>query len=639
MMFVASDIPAHEWIDDEAGAQELLEQCLDAPVVAFDTETTGLDIMRDKAVMFSIAVPGRRAALPANKLKVFSPLLEFGVLAMHNSKYDMHIVENTCGIRTRATVYDTLPMAVMENTERSSYDLKTLASDGLFTPEDPRYIKYESIFGGRIKTAPDAIRILGLEATANYASMDAYAELNVFFELRRRLMDIETYRDGITLWDLFASEEVPFTHALYSCERNGVLLDIPLLEEKAEVAEKTIEKLAGEFNARARMPININSTPQLAHFFYDIQGRPIKKRTAGGKTGVRKPSVDAQVVDEWAKEGDVFSEILLEYRKHKKILSTYLKGWVKLADNSGRIHTTLNQGGTDTGRLSSRDPNLQNVPRPGDVEKDIYRLREAFIAPEGYVLIGADYDQLEMRIMAELADESSMIEMINRGWDIHSANASLMYDVEYDDIISAKKEKSALEGVGKKIPASIITLLGYRQDAKTIGFGLNYGQGVKALAEKLGCTKQEAQLKIEKYFEPFPNVRDFIDRVHDSLHANGEVFTYSGRIRQLSGGLNQADFGKLARAERQSVNTIIQGTAADIVRLAMIYCHQDPRLRASGAQMLLQIHDELLFQCPLDTAEDAKGYVQENMELPYSEEFSVLITATPEIGRKWTDVH
>lgn len=635
-MLVVSDIPEHEWIDKEDDVKTLLGECLSAPVVAVDTETSGLDIVRDKAMLWSIAIEGRRISMPAKYLPIFKPFFESDVpKTAHNAKFDMHMIANACDIRMKGPIFDTQVMAMMENTERAGYDLKFLASDGLFARTDPRYVKYDSIFGGKVKTTKEAIEILGLPTVANYASMDAHAQLIVFRELKHRLQQVKTFTEGQSLWDLYCLEEVDFTQVLYDCERRGILLDIGYLREKVDIAEKKLEELAYEFNGRARMPINMNSPQQLSKFFYDVKGRPVKKYTGGGKTGNIRPSVDAQVLKQWSKDGDIYAQIVLEHRKHKKLLGTYLKGLVSLSDKNNRIHTTLNQGGTETGRLSSRDPNLQNIPRP---DEDIYRIREAFIATPGYVLIGADYDQLEMRIMAELSEEPEMIEMINKGWDIHSANASLMYNVPYEDILDAGKAKKILKK-GQKLGSREATLLQYRQDAKNIGFGLNYGQGPMALAATLGCTKEEAIDKINRYFSPFPRVREFIDDTHDLLHSRGCVRTFSGRRRLLSAGMNPSDTARFSHAERQSVNTEIQGTAADIVRLAMLHCWRDGRLRELECHMLLQVHDELLFECPEKNAELAKPLIKENMEKPYKEDFRVNITASPEIGTKWTEVH
>jgi len=643
-MLVICDMPEHEWITDEEKALQLLDECLKAEVVAWDTETDTLDITKARAKIWSLAIPGRRVALPGNLLKMFEPLWDSEVARVaHNCKYDMHVVENTCGIRMTGPIYDTKVMAVLENTERGNYKLKFLAGDGLFSPSSPKYIKYESLFKGKVKTTTQALQVLGLDNVTNYASKDSYATLNIFNELKERLIAVPGLDKIGTLWDVYNDEELDFTHALYECERNGILLDTKYLEEKTEIAEKKLAELSEDFVFRARSPINMNSPKQLADFFYKKRNKPIAKMTAGGKTGIQQPSVDVHVLSAWAKEGDVFSRIILDYRTHKKVLSTYLNGLLAASDKEGRVHTTLNQGGTDTGRLSSRDPNLQNIPRPGD-EGDEYRIREAFISPKGKLLVGADYDQLEMRIMAELAVEPKMIEMINKGWDVHAANASLMYEIPYEDIIGAGEEKKLIEEEAKSkkrsvtIPARLITLTGYRQDAKKVGFGLNYGQGPKALSMGLGCSVDEAKAKIARYFEPFPNIRKYIEDTHDFVKSTGYISTISGRRRQIS-EVFSGDFGKISQGERKATNTSIQGSAADIVRLAMIYCHRSEALRQLDCRMLLQIHDELVFEVPEANAEAAAVIVKELMELPYKKEFTVSITTSPKVGERWTDIH
>jgi DNA polymerase-1 len=277
---------------------------------------------------------------------------------------------------------------------------------------------------------------------------------------------------------------------------------------------------------------------------------------------------------------------------------------------------------------SSKEPNLQNIPRP---KTDVYKIREAFIPPPGKLLIVADYDQLEMKLMADFAEEQSMIDAINTGKDMHCTTAALMYDVPYEAVAEAKRKDDARE----KLTAVDVQLLSYRQNSKTIGFGLIYGEGPNKLAGQLGITFKEAEELIEKFFTPFPGVKTFIDDVHQYVKDHGLVRTLSGRPRHLRSGINSEDWGMVARALRQAVNAIIQGSAADIVRDAMILCEYDPLLRELECLQLLQVHDELMFECWEENVQLAMPRIKELMIQPYSDVLRVKLSAEPHCGFSW----
>jgi DNA polymerase-1 len=380
------------------------------------------------------------------------------------------------------------------------------------------------------------------------------------------------------------------------------------------------------FNREAGQLINMNSTLQLRQlFFHKLKRKPVAW-TAGGAGGNKQPSLNEAVLKKWAEKGDKLAKYLLQYRKNTKMLSTYIKGLMKFMDNDFRIHTTLNMHVTATGRLSSRDPNLQNIPARDWVGHEI---RDSFIAGPGKSLICVDYSTLEMRIMAHMSEDKNMIKLIKEGRDIHSGTASLMFGVLYEDMVKAKKA----EGEGKATEHQM-KLLRLRNYSKTIGFGLIYGMGAPKLSYQLGCSIKEAESYMNSFFAPFPNVRLYISRQHALVEKAKEVYTLLGRPRRLFGTLS----GGSQRGEtyRQSTNTPIQGGAADIVMKAMLKCAKNKKLKALGTKMLLQIHDELIFETDSENAEESAKIIKECMENP-GIELKVPLKVDPGIGMTWAE--
>jgi DNA polymerase-1 len=629
-MLIIPSVPEHEWIETEDQATALLRECLKREYVAVDTETTGTNKVSSRVVDWSLAYPGRRVCLPAKLLPLFNPFFvdPATTKVMHNAKFDMHMLANN-GISVEGTVHDTHVMSVLDNTERKPHTLKYLCGEGLFDKGDPRHLHYDTPFGGRIKNYNDLQNSIGADKAREYASLDAIATLFVYEELKSRLEEAPAW-EGSTMWDFFQKEEVPFTRVLFNCERRGITVDVGYLQEKQVEAETALDSLAETFCTAAGEPMTLNSTPQLRRFFFELRKKTPLSYTSGGASGNKQPSLDAHTLKKWAEHGDPYAITLLEYRTLMKLNGTYLKGLLKLADHRCRVHSTLNQGGTETGRISSSEPNLQNIPRPSG---DIFNIRGAFVAAPGMVLIDADYDQLEMKLMADMASEEAMIEAINNGRDIHTSTAALMFGVDYDNILAAKKAKDK----GKNISAADRQLLTYRQQAKTIGFGLNYGEGPTKLADQLGITFQEAQGLIDLYFQPYPNIKRFIDDIHEYVLENGFVRTMSGRARHLRDGIESSEDAMVAQALRRAVNAVIQGSAADVVRKAMVMCDNDQRLQDLGCRQLLQIHDELIFECPEENAKQAMDVIQELMESPYKDILRVELTAGPHAGLTWTE--
>lgn len=358
-MLVLSQMPKHEWVGTEDEARSLLAECMKREYVALDTETTGLNKVKDRVVDWSVAFEGRRAAVSGKLLPVFKPLFQSSIIKVfQNSKFDMHALANT-GITVSDPIHDTLVMSRLENTERRDNDLKYLCSDGLFDKSDPRHIDYDSPFGGKIKSYRDLMSSIGADKAREYASLDAISLLFVYEELRERLQEARAWSSE-SLWSFFLRDEVPFTRVLYNCERRGIMVDVGYLEEKSKDAVEKAKEIEYAFCQSAGRVINLSSPAQLREFFFDIKGKKPLEYTSGGVSGNRQPSVNASTLKKWSEMGDPDATLLLEHRKLIKLNGTYLKGLLKLADANFRIHTNLNQNGTDTGRLSSSEPNLRH---------------------------------------------------------------------------------------------------------------------------------------------------------------------------------------------------------------------------------------------------------------------------------------
>jgi DNA polymerase-1 len=328
--------------------------------------------------------------------------------------------------------------------------------------------------------------------------------------------------------------------------------------------------------------------------------------------------------------------MLLEHRSLTKLHGTYIVGLSTIADPNGRIHTRFNQDVARTGRLSSADPNLQNIP---NVEKDKWRLRGAFRAPRGRKLIVADYSQLEMRLLACASREPDMIGIFAKKWDIHMGNAALVFGIPYEEIEAAKKIEKQVKQ--HKLPESALTprvleCLHARGAAKSIGFGLNYGMGEEKMANSIGCSRMEASQKIEQYKATYPAVSQFYkDAIQETINT-GYAFTILGRRRNLPEILS-ANRGERGKAERQAVNLPIQGSAADVVKCAQIILDMSALDRHYDCHSLLQVHDELVHEAPEEYAEKCKSIIVEHMEHPFFVDLDVRLEVEAGIGDTWLE--
>lgn len=634
-------IPDSEWLDTEEKVIEAGNYLANSPrqLIAFDTETTGLDIARDYPLMFSISDGIRRFASMWDPW-IYHPAINEWVLKNKkivkvgsDVKFDMHMSANR-GIFLEGDIRDTVVMDWLGDENRWSHGLKDTASDhcGIkmkhFKEVFPMIPKKKN---RPIDTPGDAIlrkmsTAEGRTEAIEYAGLDAFATVKVHDFLVDRLSN-DWINPEYNLWQYYCNWETDFTRVLWNMERRGFMICTGHLKAQIDPLNAEELRLLGELAKRLGHPINPNSTPQLRALFFDELKYKPTKWTDGGKSGIKQPSTDAEVLEEFARAGCPYSKLILEARSVVKTRSTYIETPLALVDDNLRLHTKLLQQGTVTGRLSSREPNLQNLPRP---DNDTCHIREAFIAPPGKVLLVADYEQLEMRIMAHFSQDPKMIKAITDGLDLHCFTVSLMYGVSYDEVVAAVKKKKS----GAPLNDRDKLLIGYRQAAKATGFGLIYGIGPNKLAinltEELKRTvdRAEAVGMIKNYFRVFQGVKSFIDGTHQSCRENEFVRTLIGRKRRLpeinaKGGRDDDDdvnaSGIAAMARRQSVNSIIQGTAADIAKSAMIRCEYDEELNTLGVIMLLQIHDELIFELDEDhgVIELARKRVKAIMEHPF----------------------
>lgn len=666
-------------------------------VLAIDTETTGLNLNKDQIIVSSFYVP-HRLTIPDLGIEdeyvawvapgpvvdcleyqeIFYPLLKHPkVLKVgHNlSGYDWFLFRNA-GIIIEGTIHDSVVMSWLHNENKVSHELKRLM--GLFFNRhmDP-FSKHVSL----------DIRDWDFDTMVNYAGLDAFAHYDVWAELRRRLMGFEM-SNGMTAWEFYCDFLEPFQAVLRSMMSRGICVDLPFLQSLAAeiLAEK--EELQRWFNnewvrmqverstfyiseaeertddnrrmrglapkVKGIRPINLNSIPQLRYLFLYLLGRKVLKKTKPGKTGEQSPSLAAEILEEYVNsEGCVYAETLLSFRQLHKIYGTYIgddpddevpigrhkpKGGLRRKVINGRVYTTLKLGPV-TGRLASANPNLQNIPIRTELGK---KIRFAFRAPPGYRLLVVDYGQLEMRLFAHFSGEPDMINAINSGKDLHCATAALMFNVPYEDIHIAKlKADDEVDQLANLYGVEDLELtkldkeyLTHRAGAKTIGFGLLYGQGSKRLANQLGISVKEAKALIKRFFGAYPNAQDWIHTVWAECEAHGIVWTYLGRPRRIEEINSPIDWIR-AKSQRQAVNSIIQGSAADIVMNAMLDVENDMDLKFDGCRLLLQVHDELIFEVPEKNAQRAMKRVIEIMEVPKDDDMSVPLPVSAHIGDSW----
>lgn len=622
--------------------QTLMNELEDQQLIAIDTETTGLIVWKSLPLYFSLAWGNRRCTLHATLLPHFQRMLadpsKNWVFA--NAKYDCHILSNV-NAHVHGKLIDTQVMHALLYEEKP-HGLKYMCKHiGGWSWGD-----FQDQFGkiGKLQSAEDVIRRAEREdftRLVEYAANDAWGTLLVYNELRKQLEAAAThslFREKPpyieTLWDLFHKVEVPYTKTLWRMERHGIKVDRQRLEDARPQAEAELARLEKALYKAAGQPINVKSTAQLRTWLIDKKGLKPVKWTKGGKKGVREPSVDAFFLQHYADQGVDECRLVLEHREYSRLLGTYITGLHDLLDPWDRIHTRYNQDVARTGRLSSSGPNLQNIPRQ---ENDHWNLRGAFVPEPGHTILCFDYGQLEMRLLAAASLEQSMIDMIHAGKDIHMGNAELVFGLPYDDIKAAKKMKEAVKDGSQ--PKEAFTdymdqCLKARAAVKSIGFGILYGMGPGKLANTLGVQQSEAEAKIERFNNTYRAVKQFTEDAIRETEQTGYAFTVLGRRRNIP-EIRSRSRSERGRGERLAVNTQIQGSAADVVKMSQILYDSLGYERDFGCKQLMQVHDELVFECLDENVALMCREIPSLMEHPFVDDLAVQLVAEGGPGDSW----
>nr|WP_321265820.1 DNA polymerase I [uncultured Sulfurimonas sp.] len=566
-------------------------------IVAFDTETTGLDYDKDKLVGFSFSFNDKEAyyvpfahfylgvpdqvsfekATDAIK-KIFN-----SKVVGHNIKFDLHFVTRFLNENNLNIYADSMVLAWLINPE-SALGLDKLSDKLLNHTMIP--------FKDTVKKG-ETFASVELEDASKYAAEDAYITLKLF----NLFNDTLKLQSAEHLIEESQKVEVPFVGTLLNMEKEGIKVDIEFLEEFLVEVKETLLNLTKTIHTLAGSEFNINSTKQLGIVLFEHLGLPVGKKT---KTGY---STDEKVLNSLTDKHEIISH-LLEYREVYKLYSTYIEPLLKLAkeDEHSRIHTSFVQTGTATGRLSSKNPNLQNIPARTALG---LKIREAFVASEGKKLIGIDYSQIELRLLAHFSQDAVLVDAFKADKDIHLQTAIKLFGEE-------------------EAPTK-------RAVAKTVNFGLLYGMGQKKLSDTLGITTKEAKEIIEKYFESFPTVKTYFRSIVDSSKENGYVETLLKRRRYFDYENASAMFR--AAYDRESVNSVFQGSASDLIKLSMNKIAKVIKDENLDAKMLLQIHDELIFEVDASKAEMLGDKFKDIMQSIY--ELNIPLKATMNIGNNW----
>lgn len=595
---------------DEATFTDWLARLKKADVFAFDTETDGLDTLTANLIGLSFAIaPGEAAYLPvahdyldappqldrAYVLEALKPLLEDdkALKVGQNLKFDMSLLARY-GIEMRGIAYDTMLESYVLDSVGGRHDMDSLADRYL----GHKTITFEEIAGkGKNQLTFNQI---ALEQAAPYAAEDADVTLQLHLAMWPQL------KQSAELLTVFNEIEMPLLPVLSHIERTGVLIDPAILSAHSQELAKRLAELEAQAHELAEEPFNLASTKQLQAILYEKQKLPVLKKTPGGA-----PSTNEEVLAELALEYPL-PKVILEYRGLAKLKTTYTdKLPLMINPVSGRVHTSYHQAVTATGRLSSSDPNLQNIPVRNDEGR---RIRQAFIAPEGYRIVAADYSQIELRIMAHLSQDEGLLKAFAEGKDIHRATASEVFGVPLDKVTGEQ-----------------------RRSAKAINFGLIYGMSAFGLARQLGIPRGEAQRYMDLYFERYPGVLDYMERTRQQASEQGYVSTLDGRRLYLP-DVRSSNAMRRKAAERAAINAPMQGTAADIIKRAMIEVdawlqgQEKPLVRA-----IMQVHDELVFEVHESVIEEASQRIRQLME--GSMTLAVPLKVDVGVGMNWDEAH
>ncbi|MEQ1636948.1 MAG: DNA polymerase I [Methylococcales bacterium] len=614
VLAINAEMPAfadnvYETILTQAQLEHWLKALNAAELFAFDTETTSLDYLLANIVGVSFAVkPGAAAYLPLthdypdvptqlNREQVLAqlkPLLENPAKAKlgQNLKYDAHVLLNH-GINLQGITHDTMLESYVLNSTASKHNMDDLAQYylGLTT------IHYEDVTGKGAKQIP--FQEVALDQATPYAAEDADITLRLHQNLFTQLGQIPS------LQRLYQELEIPLIGVLNRIEQNGVLIDSDLLAQQSMELANHIASLEQRTHDLAGQVFNLGSPKQIQTILYEKLQLPVLKKTPTGQ-----PSTDEAVLQELAVDYQL-PKLILEHRSLSKLKSTYTdKLPQQINAKTGRVHTSYHQAVAATGRLSSSDPNLQNIPIRSEEGR---KIRQAFIAPEGYKIVAADYSQIELRIMAHLSADAGLLDAFNNAQDIHRATAAEVFGVA---------------------PEQVTTEL--RRSAKAINFGLIYGMSAFGLAQQLGLERKQAQAYIDLYFARYPGVKDYMERIKEQAKQQGYVETLFGRRLYLP-EINARNAARRQYAERTAINAPMQGTAADIIKRAMLATDAWLQQERPDAKMIMQVHDELVFEIAADQLDVCIDNIRQHMCAAAI--LNVPLCVDVGIGHNWDEAH
>ncbi len=589
--------------------EALLDRLSRAEVTAIDTETTSLNYMQAEIVGISVAIVSNEAyyiplmheydGVPNQLdreyvLQKLKPWLEDKEAKKigHNLKYDSHIFANH-GIELNGTDFDSMLESYVLNSTATRHNLNAVAK---------RYLNldttsYEDVAGKGAKQI--GFNQVSLEDAIHYAAEDADVSFQLHQTLHPKLMEINS------LAKLYTDIEAPLLKVLQTIERNGVLIDESMLQKQSDQFAITLKELESKAYSLAGAEFNLNSPKQLQEILYDKLSLPILKKTPKGQ-----PSTAESVLQRLAEDFPIVQTIL-NYRTTAKLKTTYTdKLPLMVNQDTGRVHTSYHQAVTATGRLSSSDPNLQNIPiRTAEGR----RIRQAFIAPKGFQILAADYSQIELRIMAHNSQDPGLLDAFQAGLDIHQATAAEIFAVDLQSV-SAEQRRSA----------------------KAINFGLIYGMSAFGLTRQLGITRGDAQEYIELYFARYPKVKEYMDAIRNQARESGFVETVFGRRLYLP-DIDSRNYQRRQYAERSAINAPMQGTAADIIKKAMIDLEQRLVAESINAKIIMQVHDELV----LEVEDSSVGAVSELVTeaMGKAADLDVALKVDLGVGENWDQAH
>lgn len=602
----AQAIQTYETITTQEALETLVDNIKTKKSFVFDTETTSLEVMKARLVGISLSyqkdeafyIPlqhkteGKQLALKT-VLNTLKPLFKDEQIKKigQNLKYDINVLRQY-DIVLNGPLFDTmLASYVLNSTGRHNMD--TMAERFLSLET----IKFEDVCGkGAKQICFDEVAI---DRATQYASEDADITLKLHQYLMPRVKAIPN------LSPVFSEIEMPLMPVLADMEYRGVLIDENILASQSESLKKRLEILEHEAYSLAGEVFNLNSPKQLKAILFDKFNFPIIKKTPKGQ-----PSTAEPVLQELAYEFSL-PNIILRYRSLSKLVSTYVDALPKCINpKTGRVHTSYNQAITATGRLSSSDPNLQNIPIRTKEGRDV---RLAFIAPKGYQLLALDYSQIELRIMAHLSKDEGLLKAFRNNLDVHKATASEVFDVPLDDVTDEQRRRS-----------------------KAVNFGLIYGMSAFGLAKQLGVSRGEAQEYVDLYFSRYPGVLQYMEDTRQQAHDRGYVETLFGRRLYLP-DINAKNKMLVMAAERTAINAPMQGTAADIIKKAMIDIHDWIQSTKLDVRMIMQVHDELVFEVKDEDMDKARGIIQDKME--QAVKLDVPLSVSVDAGPNWDAAH